>query len=125
MIRLEYTSRLKGRVLGVVDMETCSCVPSDTLENIKDIVRDVSSRYALVSFAGIFGSASRGEMSEASDIDVYACFDDGASYLDVGSYQQDLAAALGREVDVLTNFESVSRPFFDNLKRNLRIAYER
>jgi predicted nucleotidyltransferase len=50
----------------------------------------------------IFGSVSRGEADEASDIDFLVEMEPGRSLLDLGGLQVELESLLGRPVDVVT-----------------------
>ena len=71
---------------------------------------------APVSFAVLFGSAGRGEMTEESDLDIAVEFDglrssDGGDYNDVYfSLRGDLSAAVSRSVD-LVDVHSMSPAF--------------
>ena len=50
----------------------------------------------------IFGSAARGEASDASDLDFLVEMEPGRSLLDLAALRNDLMDLLGREVDVVT-----------------------
>lgn len=50
----------------------------------------------------IFGSVTRGEADEQSDIDFLVDMEPGRSLLDMGGLLMDLRDLLGREVDVVT-----------------------
>jgi hypothetical protein len=64
---------------------------------------DLCRRYR-VSELSFFGSAARGEMRPDSDIDVMVEFDPGAriGLLKFESLSEDLAALVGRKVDLVT-----------------------
>jgi uncharacterized protein len=51
----------------------------------------------------VFGSAARGEDTEASDIDFLVSMEDGRSLLDQAGLLADLTELLGRKVDVVTD----------------------
>jgi len=48
----------------------------------------------------VFGSAARGDMDEASDVDFLVEFEPGTSLLQHGALIAELEALLGRKVDV-------------------------
>ena len=50
----------------------------------------------------IFGSVSRGEADEASDVDFLVELEPGRSLFDLGGLLMDLENLLGRKVDVVT-----------------------
>jgi predicted nucleotidyltransferase len=50
----------------------------------------------------VFGSVARGESDEQSDIDFLMDMETGRSLLDLGGLLMDLQAAIGRNVDVVT-----------------------
>jgi predicted nucleotidyltransferase len=52
--------------------------------------------------AGLFGSVARGTAGPASDVDLLVEFAPGASLLDLATLELDLAALLGRPVEVVT-----------------------
>jgi uncharacterized protein len=50
----------------------------------------------------VFGSVSRGDANEQSDIDFLVDLEPGRSLLDLGGLLMDLKDLLGRDVDVVT-----------------------
>ena len=50
----------------------------------------------------VFGSVSRGQATEKSDIDILVKLDSGRSLLDIVAIKQDLEDLLGCKVDVVT-----------------------
>lgn len=75
-------------------------------EQISEVLRtehaQLADRYGVASLS-VFGSATRNEMSEASDVDVLVTFRDGADfdrYFGLKAYLEEL---LGREVDLVTD----------------------
>jgi len=61
----------------------------------------VFSRHGVVR-AAVFGSSTRGEAGEESDIDILVEFQDEKTLLDLVALQIELEESLGKEVDVLT-----------------------
>ena len=66
-------------------------------------VRDWCERWRVAEFA-VFGSAATGPFDEARDVDVLVSFVEGAgwSLFDHVRMQDELAAVLGKPVDLLT-----------------------
>jgi len=50
----------------------------------------------------VFGSLARGEAGAESDIDLLVDIEPGRSLFDLGGFQMDMQALLGRRVDVVT-----------------------
>lgn len=57
--------------------------------------------------SALFGSYSRGEANENSDIDILIKFPKGKSLLDLVGLEMDLEKTLGKKVDLVT-FQSVN-----------------
>jgi predicted nucleotidyltransferase len=55
-----------------------------------------------VVHASVFGSVARGTATDESDVDFLVEFEPSRSLLDLASLELDLAALLGRPVDVVT-----------------------
>jgi len=76
-----------------------------------------------VTMIGLFGSMARGEATNSSDIDLIVRFAKPKSLIGVISLEQQLAEALGRDVDLLT--ESALSPYLrERILRDLRVLYE-
>ena len=76
-----------------------------------------------VSMVGVFGSTARGEASARSDIDLLVRFSRDKSLLALVALERQLAAAMGRKVDVLT--EAALSPYLrDRILRDLKVIYE-
>jgi predicted nucleotidyltransferase len=72
---------------------------SDTLD--LDALR-ATCRAHDIAFAGLFGSAARGEADAGSDLDPLVRFDRPKSLLDLARAERALRHALGHEVDLVT-----------------------
>jgi uncharacterized protein len=91
-------------------------LPFDT-EKLQEICRRND-----VAMVGVFGSVARGEATEQSDIDLLVRFSKRKSLLDLVRLERELAVALGRKVDLLT--ESAISPYLrDRVRRELRVIY--
>lgn len=76
-----------------------------------------------VAMLGVFGSMARGEATEHSDIDLLVRFSKGKSLLTLVRLEREISAALGREVELLT--EAAISPYLrDRIKRELEVIYE-
>lgn len=54
------------------------------------------------SSVAVFGSAARGEDTEASDLDLLVLFAEGSSLIDLMELESELGALLGISVDVVS-----------------------
>lgn len=75
--------------------------PSEVLRENRDLIRTVAMRHRTEN-PRVFGSASRGEDTETSDLDLLVDPLPGATLLDLGAIQIELEESLGISVDVLT-----------------------
>ena len=72
---------------------------------------------------GIFGSVTRGEADEQSDIDLVVSFSRLISLLRMVALERQLSDALGRKVDLLTE-DAISPYLRERIKRDLQVLYE-
>jgi predicted nucleotidyltransferase len=80
-------------------------------------------RHNDVAMIGVVGSMARGEATEGSDIDLIVRFTKPKSLIGVIALEQQLAAALGREVDLLT--EAALSPYLrERILHDLQVLYE-
>jgi predicted nucleotidyltransferase len=76
-----------------------------------------------VAMVGVVGSMARGEATDGSDIDLLVRFARPKSLVGVIGLEQQLTAALGREVDLLT--EAALSPYLrERILRDLRVMYD-
>lgn len=72
---------------------------------------------------GVFGSMARGEATEQSDLDLLVYFAQRKSLLAMVALERQIAAALGRKVDLLT--EAALSPYLrDTIKSQMVVIYE-
>ncbi|MBI5733387.1 MAG: nucleotidyltransferase family protein [Candidatus Kerfeldbacteria bacterium] len=75
-----------------------------------------------VSLVGIFGSYTRGEANENSDIDLLVRFTNPKSLFEIIKIEQDLSYKLGRRIDLVT--ESALHPYLrPKVFKDLKIVY--
>lgn len=70
------------------------------VEKHRDDIRAVGASHGSLRI-GIFGSVARGDESADSDIDFLSDLEPGRSLFDLMRLEDDLAAMLGRRVDVV------------------------
>lgn len=70
------------------------------IEEIKRRALPVLKRHH-ASKAGIFGSAVHGQMRKGSDVDILVEIKEKISLLDIVGIEQELAAAIGKKVDLV------------------------
>jgi len=76
-----------------------------------------------ITFLGIFGSYSRGEQKEESDMDILVRFSRRKSLLDLVRIERQLSEVLNVKVDLVTE-GSVSPYIIDGIKRELKVIYD-
>ena len=67
---------------------------------IKDLKSDIKKRYK-VKELGLFGSVLRGELTEASDVDILVDFEEDADLFDLTGLGLFLEEKLGQRVDIV------------------------
>lgn len=60
-----------------------------SLDSISPCIREISRRYP-ISVSGVFGSVARGTNGRESDIDVFAQFDEGHTFLDEERFREEV-----------------------------------
>jgi predicted nucleotidyltransferase len=76
-----------------------------------------------VAMVGLFGSLSRGEGDENSDVDLMVRFSKRKSLLSLVKIEREISTALGRKVDLLT--EAAISPYLkDRIMKELMVLYE-
>jgi predicted nucleotidyltransferase len=74
---------------------------SQTLSNKRDEILRIAGAHGARNLR-LFGSISRGEANEKSDIDLLINLEPGRTLLDIIAIKQDLEDLLGCDVDVVT-----------------------
>ena len=108
----------------VEDCENPS-IPVNTLADAASRARAVFSDYPCVVKAVLFGSFSRGEQTDASDVDFFLGLDSTCASSDYLSLLDSIASALGRDVDVTVKLKGATDRFVYNLKTEGRLIYDR
>lgn len=76
--------------------------PSEILKLKKEFIRSTISRYPVTN-PRIFGSVSRGEDTEESDLDILVDTLPGCSLFDLGGLYEDLTQGLGINISLCTS----------------------
>lgn len=75
--------------------------PSEALAKHRDEVREIIARYPVTN-PRVFGSAARGEDTDASDLDILVDHDGDVSTFDLARLEIELESLLRTRVDVKT-----------------------
>jgi len=94
-------------------------------EGIEEKLAEVCQKNDIV-FMAIFGSFVKGEQNIESDIDIAIEFDKNSrkTLLDLVRIEEELTEIFGRKVD-LGIFSSINPHIFDDVKREMRVLYEK
>jgi predicted nucleotidyltransferase len=71
------------------------------IDQHRDQIQEIAARHGARNVR-VFGSIARSDEGEGSDLDLLISLEEGWSLLDLVELKQDLEAALGRPVDVVT-----------------------
>jgi predicted nucleotidyltransferase len=79
----------------------CAMKISKTLSNKREEILRITAAHGANNLR-LFGSVSRGEATENSDVDILVKLEPGRTLLDIVAIKQDLEDLLGCKVDVVT-----------------------
>ena len=94
-------------------------------EGLEEKLAEVCRKNDIV-FMAVFGSFVKGEQSLKSDIDMAIEFDKNSrkTLLDLVRIEEELTKIFGRKVD-LGIFSSINPYIIENVKREMRVIYEK
>lgn len=95
--------------------------------NRDEIIKQINNKlkqFSKVSGAWIYGSFSREDDRQVSDIDIAVKTDEGFSYSDLAEIQYQLENEVNRKIDV-GFIDSFKSHIFKNVEQDLRLIYER
>ena len=94
-------------------------------EGLKEKLAEVCRKNDIV-FMAVFGSFIKGEQNLKSDIDIAIEFDKNSrkTLLDLVRIEEELTKIFGRKVD-LGIFSSINPYIIENVKREMRVIYEK
>ena len=100
-----------------------------TIAKIKQIVCEVvekSEKQELISKIYLYGSYSRGEETEESDIDLRMEADDKLTLIDVDKIRENVVLMTGKDVDLsVAGPEDLDVAFYQKIKKDEICIYER
>ena len=94
-----------------------------TKEEIKHKISPILEKYG-IEYAGIFGSAARGEEKAGSDIDIVVSTDREIGVYEFIALQYELEEILGKKVDLVSR-KSINKYIRPYIEKDLTSIYER
>ena len=91
------------------------------IKEIKEILAPILRKNS-VKYAGVFGSAARGEDRPDSDLDILVKFSGPATFAGYLKLDEDLRRTLGREVDLVTE-GGINKFLRPEIEKDLKIIY--
>lgn len=89
-----------------------------TIKQIKESINPIMERHGIKNVY-LFGSYARGEATRESDIDIYCDSGDVDSLWKHSAFQDELADALGKDVDVITIDSQMDDYFKQQLEKDM------
>lgn len=89
----------------------------------QEVLAEICNRHGITRVR-LFGSFSRGDSNETSDIDLLVDFESRKSLMDLVRIEREFAEKFGREVDLLRE-PSLSPYLRDRILSEARVVYER
>ena len=89
-----------------------------TIKEIKERIRPVIEKHGIQDVY-LFGSYARGEANRNSDVDIYCDSGDVETLWEQSSFEDELAEALGKEVDVVTIGSQMHDFFRQQLEKDM------
>lgn len=93
----------------------------NTINDITQKLKPVLEKYG-VRYAGVFGSAARGQTHPKSDIDLLVKFNHRVGFFTLYDFEQEAESALNAEVDVITE-GGVGKYLKPEIDRDLVLIY--
>lgn len=93
------------------------------IEEIKRKVNPILEKYG-IKYAGVFGSAARGEEEPDSDIDIMVSIDREIGIYEFMTLQHELEEILGKKVDLVSR-QAVNKYIRPYIEKDLTSIYER
>ena len=92
-----------------------------TIDEIREKIDPILKAHD-ISYAAVFGSVARGEARPESDVDLLVRPGRSTDLFEYFDLREELAAALGREVDVVTE-KNLSKYFRSTVLTELKTVY--
>jgi predicted nucleotidyltransferase len=94
------------------------------MQSLSLMMKNELKQFIKIKKAWVFGSFSRGEDNQMSDVDIALETDPGFSYFDLAEVQYKLEKNIKRKVDV--GFLDAFKPhILDHIRPDLKLLYER
>ena len=119
LIDIFRAAHTTGHTLGKLQFKICKIVL--TQQEINIIIKTLKPFNP--KKIGIFGSYSRGENTENSDVDILYLFNSKYSLFDLAGLQLELEELLKKEVD-LVEYTAIHPLLRDSILKEVKIVYE-
>ena len=96
--RLDKVNNKNKYILDLIENDISLSVL--TLKQIKSAIMPIMHKHGIYDVY-LFGSYARGEANRDSDVDIYCESGDIQTLIDQGFFEDELSAALGKDVDVV------------------------
>ena len=94
--------------------------PSALLKAHRVEVERILRKYPMISNVRVFGSVSRNEDMEGSDLDLYVDAAPGTTLFHLGGLREELAGLLGVSIDIVTSGTNLHGIMKANLEHDMR-----
>ncbi len=89
-----------------------------TINEIKSLIKPILNKYGITEIY-LFGSYSRGEAKEASDIDIYCNQGNIKTLIDQGMLEDELEDALNKKVDIIFDSSYINDYFKNEIMKDM------
>lgn len=94
--------------------------PSASLKEKRSEVERILRNYPLISNVRVFGSVSRNQDGEDSDLDLFVDAAPGATLFHLGGLREELAELLGVAVNIVTSGTDLHAIMKANVEKDMR-----
>lgn len=94
--------------------------PSVRLKAQRVEVERILRKYPMISNVRVFGSVSRNEDREGSDLDLYVDAAPGTTLFHLGGLREELAELLGVSIDIVTSGSNLHGIMKANVEHDMR-----
>ncbi len=94
--------------------------PSARLQAHRVEVERILRKYPMISNVRVFGSVSRNEDMEGSDLDLYVDAAPGTTLFHLGGLREELADLLGIPIDIVTSGTNLHGIMKANIEHDMR-----
>lgn len=94
-----------------------------TIQKLKKLAPELAKTYS-IKYLAVFGSFSRNEETEKSDVDLLVKFSKPVNFIDLLRTEKAIKKLLKRKIDLVTP-DSLSPKIRKYVKKDLKVLYER